>query len=109
MDRRFGAVFLIGAPEGFAVDGNDIRAQFRQRRDPGDKAILECFGVQGRKQIAERIIGRRAVREGSEPAQEIELLPAKLGNLDPTVSTARRHCNSVYSRGYATFPFWRGP
>jgi len=56
MDRRFGAVFLIGAPEGFAADRNDIGTQFRQRGDPGDKAVLKGFGIQGRKQIAERIM-----------------------------------------------------
>jgi len=69
MNRRFGAVFLIGAPEGF----NDIGAQFRQRGDPGDKAVLEGFGIQGRKQIAERIMGRPACE--SKDHQQIQHSP----------------------------------
>ena len=68
MDWRLAAAPLKRAPEGFAVDGDDIGSQFRKRSDPGDEAILKSFGIVRRKQIAERIMGWRAVLEGPETA-----------------------------------------
>ena len=67
------------------ASGNDIGAKFRERGDPGDKAGLKGLSIQGCKQIAELIMLRRAVLKGPEPTQEVKLLLAELGNLDPTV------------------------
>ena len=85
IDRRLGAAFLVGAPECFTVDGDEIRSEFRQRCDPGNEATLEGLRVEGCEQIAELIMRRRAVLKGAEPAQKIELLLAERGDLDPAV------------------------
>ena len=89
MDRSLGAAFLIRAPERLAIDGDDIGAEFRERGDPGDEAILEGFGIERCKQIAQLVMGRRAVLEGPEPAQEVELPLAELGDLDPAVGASQ--------------------
>ena len=87
MDRRLGATFLVGAAERFTVNGDDVGTEFRQRCDPGDEATLERLRVEGCEQIAELIVARRALLERPEAAQEIELLLAERGDLDPAVGS----------------------
>jgi hypothetical protein len=51
------------------------------RRDPGDKATLEGFGVQGRQNVAEVIVRRRAIRERSKASEKSQFQPAKFGDV----------------------------
>jgi hypothetical protein len=87
MDRRFGAALLIRAPQCLAVDRDDVRPQLGERGDPGNEAFLEAFAIEGREQIAELIVGRRAVLEGREAAQESQLVAAEQGDIDPAFGT----------------------
>ena len=52
-----------------------------KRRNPGDKAALERLRVERGENIAQMIMRRRAVCERPEPAQKIELLLAKTGDV----------------------------
>jgi hypothetical protein len=45
--------------------------------DPGNKTALECFGVEHCENIAEVIVGGRAVAKRQEPAEKAELLVAE--------------------------------
>ena len=80
MDRRLGPTLLIGAPERLAVDGDDVRAEFGERRRPGDEAVLELPGIEDREDIAELVVRGRALREPPETAQKSQLLLAVLGD-----------------------------
>jgi len=53
-----------------------------RRRHPGNKAALERFGVEGVKDVAQTAVGRRAVPEAAEPAQQRQLLAAEPGDID---------------------------
>ena len=61
----------------FAIDRHDVVTEFGERGDPGDEAALEGFGVEGREQITELVMRRRAVLERREPPKEVELALAE--------------------------------
>lgn len=81
MDRLLGAFLLIGAARRLAVDDDDFGRRVGQGRDPGDKAPLERLRVERGENIAQMIMGGRALREGAEATQEIELLLAEPRNI----------------------------
>ena len=72
MNGALGA-FLAGSAHGFAVDGDNIRGHTCYRGHPGDKAALELFSIQGGENIAEVVVGRRAILERAKPAQQGQL------------------------------------
>jgi hypothetical protein len=49
-------LLLIEASRRFAIDGDDLRRRFGHRRDPGDKAALERFRVEGGEDVAKMIM-----------------------------------------------------
>jgi hypothetical protein len=64
-------------PRGLAIDRDDLGRRVGQRRDPGHEASLEGAGVERGKDIAEIIMGGRAVQIGPKPSQQFDLLLAK--------------------------------
>ncbi len=56
VDGRFGAAFLIGAPQRLAVDGDDVRAAPGERCRPGDEAVLKLFGIKGCEDVTALIV-----------------------------------------------------
>src|SRR5882757_3710374 len=81
VDRRLAFVFETGPARRLAVDRDDAFRYCGDRRDPGGEAALELSGVQHGQDIAEMIVGRRAVTERTEAAQQVQLLHAKDGYL----------------------------
>ena len=82
VDRTLEILLLLrslrtGPAHGFAVDGDDFGRNPGLRRDPGDKATLEGFGVQGRQNVAQVIMRGRSIRERSEASQKSQFQPAK--------------------------------
>jgi hypothetical protein len=63
VDRCLGATILIGSPQRFAIDGDDLSIKPGQPRDPRDKAPLELLGVEDGKNIAELVVRRRFILE----------------------------------------------
>ena len=61
VDRRAGALLLIGPAQCFAIDGDHIRGGAGQRRNPAHEATLELVGIERGKNIAELIMRGRAV------------------------------------------------
>ncbi len=89
MDRCLGAALQVGAPQRLAVDRNDIVLDAGRGTCPVNEAGLELLGIEGCKQVAELIVARRALRERSEAAQQIGLLLAELGDLDPALGAGQ--------------------
>jgi len=79
----------VAAAQGLAVDGDDVSGKSAQRRNPVDETALESLGVEHGKDVAKLIMGRRAVLERREAAQEIPPLFTEFGNLHPAVRTAK--------------------
>jgi hypothetical protein len=94
VDRCLRPAFLIRAPQRLAVDGNDARRQPREPRDPGDEATLELLRVERREDVVELIVRRRAILERPETMQQIELLIAEPGELDPAFKAASSRTSS---------------
>ena len=109
VDRRFRALLLMGAVRCLAIDGDDLGRHLGQRRDPGDEAALEGLRVERGENITQMIMCGRAVRYGepippprAEPAQEVELLFAKAGDVGKRLSprqTASRQSSRISSSG----------
>ncbi len=80
VDRRLGALLLVRAARRLAVDGDDVGGRLGQRRHPGNEAALERLRVERGEDIAELVMRGRAVLEGPEAAQEVDLRLAKERN-----------------------------
>ena len=52
-----------------------------QRGDPGDEAALELLVVEHGEDIAKMVVRRRAIGEGAETAQQVQLLAAEQGDV----------------------------
>ena len=61
---------VAGSAHGLAVDGDHPRRHPGHRGDPGDEAALELLGVERGEDVAEMIVGRRAVLERPEAAKQ---------------------------------------
>ena len=85
MDRFFRALLLVAAAHRFAIDGDDLGGRLGQRRHPIDKAPLERAGVERGENIAQRVMGRRAIRERAKPPQQVDLLRAEPGDVGETI------------------------
>ncbi len=81
MDGGLRALLVAGSAHGLAIDCDHPRGNSRHRGHPGDEAALECIGVQGGEDVAEVIMGRRAILERAETAQQSELPGAEEGDL----------------------------
>ena len=84
VDRTLGVHLLLGglragpAP-GLAVDRDQFGRNSGQRRDPGDKATPERLGVERGQDVAQVVVRRRSVLEGSEASEKGQLVPAEPG------------------------------
>ncbi len=77
VDWRVALPLLAGPPGGLALDGDDPLGGSGQCGYPGDEAALELLGVQHGEDIAKMVVRRRAVGEGAEAAQKVQLLAAE--------------------------------
>jgi hypothetical protein len=89
VDGSLGAALLIGTPERFAIDGDDVGTEFGEGGNPGDEAVLELFSIEGSEQIPELVMGGRAIRKGAEPAQKRKLGFTELCNFDPALGAGQ--------------------
>ncbi len=86
MDRRLRADLLTGTPEYLAIDGNDTLGHAYNRGGPGDEAALELLRVQRCEDVTELVVRGCCDLERPESAQEIQLLLAIFGDLDPALA-----------------------
>ncbi len=89
MQRRLAVGPVVRAAQRLAVDRDDVGAVLGERGDPGDEAGLELLGVKRRDQLAQLVVTGRAVREGAEAAQQVELFLAERGDLHPTLGAGK--------------------
>jgi hypothetical protein len=82
VDRLLGTFLLVGAAQRLAIDRDSLGRRPRYRRDPRHEAPLEHCGIEYRENIAEVIVRRRAMGEGPEAAQQIDLLFAEPRNIN---------------------------
>ena len=82
MDGRLALPLLAGPTSGLAIDGDDFLRGSGQRGYPGDEAALELLVVQHGEDIARKmVVRRRAIGEGTEAAQQVQLLAAEQGDV----------------------------
>lgn len=81
MDRRVGALLLVGASAGFTVDRDHLRCDARVGRHPGHEALLEPLGIERRENLSQPVVGGRLVEKRPEPAQQVELVFAEPGDV----------------------------
>jgi hypothetical protein len=62
-----------------AIDGDHFGRNPRLRSDPGDEATLERLGGERGQDVAQVVVRRRSVREGSEASEKGQLMPAEPG------------------------------
>ena len=72
-------VFEPDRRPGLAVDRDQFRRDPGLRRDPGDKATPEWLGVERGQDVAQVVVRRRSVLEGSEASEKGQLMPAEPG------------------------------
>ena len=72
---------VAGSAHRLAVDGDHPRRHASQRGHPGNEAALEMLGIKGGEDVADAIMRRRAIAEGAEPAQKLQFLVAKAGDV----------------------------
>ena len=75
----------MAAARGLAVDGDNVGLHLAQRLHPRHEAGLEQLGIERVDHVVQRVVGRDAVPEGQEPAQERQLLAAPQPCLDKVV------------------------
>ena len=56
MNGAFPIGSVEGAPNRFAIQGNDLRTAFHQRAHPGHKRLMQALRVEQRKDAAERVV-----------------------------------------------------
>jgi hypothetical protein len=86
VEDQFGILLLLrdlrtGPAHGLAVDGDHFGWNPRLRGDPGDKATLECLGFQRGENVAEVIVRRGSILEGSEAPEKSQFQPAEFGDV----------------------------
>jgi hypothetical protein len=74
MQRLAALAAVVRAPRSLAVDGDNVGLGVAQLVDPGHKAGLEERGVECVDDVVEGIVGGKAVVEGQESAQEVQVL-----------------------------------
>src|SRR5208337_1639348 len=80
---------LAGPPGGLAIDGDDPLGGSGQCGYPGDEAALELLVVQHGEDVAKMVVRRRAVGEGTEAAQQAQLLAAEQGDVGDGLRTGQ--------------------
>jgi hypothetical protein len=96
VDWFLGTLLLIGAAQRLAIDRDGLSRRTRHGCDPRHKAALERCGIEHRENIAEVIVGRRAMNKGPEAAQQIDLLFAEPRNINEGFRSGQHR------------PVWRG-
>jgi hypothetical protein len=86
MNGGLRALLVAGSAHGLAIDRNHPRGNPRYRGHPGDEAALERIGVQSGEDVAEVIMGWRAILERAEPAEQSQLPGAEEGDLREALS-----------------------
>ncbi len=77
VDSRCSVGPVMRAAHRFAVDSDHALRHTGDGRDPGNKATLELFGIEGSQDIAEMVVSRRTIFERREPAQQLKPLHAE--------------------------------
>ena len=86
VQRRLALGPVEGAPEGLAVDGDDLPlGRLVQRLDPAEEAPLELVGVEPREEAAEGVVRGDAVGQGQEGLQPVVLGLAEVLDVVPGV------------------------
>jgi hypothetical protein len=88
---------------GLAIDGDHFGPNSRLRGDPSGKATPECLRVERGQNMADVIVRRRPILEGSEAPEQRQLQPAKLGDIGDRLhpaTTASKHGSKISSSGY---------
>ena len=89
MDGCFVVRLIEAAPDGFAVDGNQLSAgTFRQRPHPTLKALFQLFRIQTAEDTPEGVMGGDPIRQREKGFEPLALRLAKQFDFRPFVGTA---------------------
>src|ERR1700684_2384373 len=89
MDGGFCAPLLAGSTHGLATDRYHARRHASHRGNPGHEAALELFGIENGQDIAQVIMGRRAVLERAEAAEKLKFLDAEESDLGKALGSGQ--------------------
>jgi ABC-type uncharacterized transport system ATPase subunit len=70
-------------------DGDGGRRNAEPGGNPCNKTALERIGVKRRQNVAQMVMGRRAMQKRQKPAQKLQLLLAKPGNVTNRLSASQ--------------------
>ena len=82
--------FIVRAPRGLAVDGDDVGIVVAQAGDPVHEARFEQLRIERVDDIGQGVVARDIVAKQQIAAQKIEAFTAPLADLDEIVAASNR-------------------
>ncbi len=89
MKSRLASGPVVGATQGFAIDGHLPGGRGCDRLDPVQEAALERHRIQSRKDPTERMVAGDAIGQGKKGPQPWLLCLPKCLDVDPVIGPAQ--------------------